>query len=222
MISAVTGYLQNVSDERVLLSVGPFVLELLIPASDVDELKALERTELTFNTILYLEGDSSGGNSEPRLLGFLKADDKRFFEKFITVKGIGPRKALRALKVPAGEIAYAIESKDARRLSTLPGIGKRTAEQIIAELSGKVQEFAVAGVEAEMNGASNRGSGKGATGTLARTPAEEDAILTLLTLGERRSDAEALLERARTSEPSVKTTDGLVRVMLMLRTSRVS
>lgn len=222
MISAVNGKLLEVSEERVLLSVGPMVLELLVPASDVERLRGLLETELTFNTILYLEGDSSGGNSEPRLLGFLRVEDKRFFEKFITVKGIGPRKALRALAVPAGEIAYAIEGKDARKLSSLPGIGKRTAEQIIAELSGKVQAFAVAGVEQMMSGgAGGRGASR-ALGAMARTQAEEDAIMALLALGERRADAEALLERARGSESGVRTTDGLVRVMLQLRMSRVS
>src|SRR5262245_65553114 len=99
---------------------------------------------MTFHTLMYLQGDGSGGNIEPRLIGFLRPADKKFFEKFITVKGIGPRKALKALALPVGEIAQAIESKDARFLTQLPEIGKRTAEQIVAELSGKVQDFATA------------------------------------------------------------------------------
>src|SRR3954449_2668820 len=142
MISALIGELRRVEEDRVHLKVGPILYELLVPASDVTELHASLGEELTFHTILYLQGDSSGGNIEPRLIGFLRPDDKRFFQKFITVKGIGPKTALRAFTVPVGEIAQAIEAKDDRFLKQLEGVGKRTAEMIIAELAGKVQEFA--------------------------------------------------------------------------------
>src|SRR6476661_9839461 len=126
MISSLTGQLQRVDEDRVHLRVGPMVYETLVPASDVPLLQAGVGEEMTFHTIFYLEGDASGGSLEPRLIGFLRADDKRFFEKFITVKGIGPKTALRAFTVPVGEIAQAIESKDARFLVQLDGIGKRT------------------------------------------------------------------------------------------------
>jgi hypothetical protein len=53
-----------------------------------------------------------------------------------------------------------------------------------------------------------------------RTPAEEDAILSLMALGERRSDAEHLLDRAKQLNPNLKTTDGFVREMLRMRTMR--
>lgn len=218
MISAVTGELLDVSDDRIQLAMlgGGIVLEVLVPAADLDRLRSAVGSSLTFHTLLYFEGDSSGGNSEPRLLGFTTPDDKRFFEKFITVKGIGPRKALRALVHPASELADAIESKDPRRLSSLPGIGKRTAEQIIAELSGKVAEF--------VKLPSRLGGGKvPALHGAARTPAEEDAILSLMALGERRPDAEQLLERARSQAANgadFASTDALVRTMLRLRGAR--
>lgn len=208
MISSVTGTLAEVAEDRVYLRTGAFTLELLVPASSIPSFARSVGTEILLHTIFYLEGDSSGGNSEPRLLGFLDLNDKRFFEKFITVKGIGPRKALRALTAPAAELAAAIEHKDAKRLSQLPGIGKRTAEQVIAELSGKVEEFA------------KLGAYKPSAAIPTHTPAEDDAILTLLTLGERRPEAEALLARARQADPTLKTTDALVRAMLALRSGR--
>ena len=65
-------------------------------------------------------------------------------EKFTTVKGIGVRTALRALTAPVGQIADAIERKDTRFLVGLQGIGKRTAELIIAELGGNVKQFVIA------------------------------------------------------------------------------
>jgi len=215
MIVAITGRLKSVDQMFVQVEMGELVYELLIPASDYDLLQGGVGQEMTFHTIFYLEGDASGGNLTPRLIGFLRTDDKRFFEKFITVKGIGPKKALKALVMPVGEIAQAIESRDARFLSGLPQVGKRTAEQIIAELAGKVQEFATPVV----------GGGKSATHAIPTrySPIEEDAIAALLALGERRLDAEHLLDRAKQTNPEnkLKTTDAYVREMLRLRTVRV-
>ena len=210
MISALTGELRRVDDDRVHMRVGPVVLELLIPASDVPLLQAGIGQEMTFHTLFYLEGDASGGNIEPRLVGFLRPEDKRFFEKFITVKGIGPKKALKALALPTGDVAHAIESKDTRFLVGLPQIGKRMAELIVAELAGKVGEFVTVGTA----------GGKGIGAVATRSAIEEDAISALMALGERRLDAEHLLERARQTNPNLKTTDGLVREMLRMRTVR--
>src|SRR5688500_1005688 len=173
MISALTGELRRVDEDRLHLQVGPILVEMLIPASDVQILQAGSGQEMTFHTIFDFEGDGAGGGGlEPRLVGFLRVEDKRFFEKFITVKGIGPKKALKALVHPTGEIAQAIESKDTRFLVGLPQIGKRMAELIVAELSGKVAEFATAAVGGKMNAAIGH----------ARPPMEEDAISTLMAL----------------------------------------
>jgi Holliday junction DNA helicase RuvA len=210
MIASLTGELRHVDDDRIHLQVGPILYELLVPASDINRLKDDVGLEMTFHTLLYIQGDAQGGNLEPRLLGFLRREDKKFFEKFITVKGIGPRKALKALALPVGEIAHAIESKDARFLIELPEIGKRTAETIVAELSGKVKEFVTALPETSPPGvASSR-----------RTPVEEDAIMALVTLGERRVDAENLLERVKQTSPNTRTTQALVGEMLRMRTVR--
>ena len=210
MIASLTGDLRHVDEDRIHLQVGPILYELLVPAADVDRLKDDVGLEMTFHTILYLQGDANGGNLEPRLVGFLRREDKKFFEKFITVKGIGPKKALKALALPTGEIAHAIESKDAKFLCALPEIGKRTAEQIVAELSGKVADFATAIPESH---ASVLGGGR-------RTPVEEDAIMALVALGERRLDAEQLLDRVKQTSPAAKTTQALIGEMLRMRTVR--
>ena len=212
MIASLSGTLIHVDDDRIHLQVGPILYELLVPAADLNLLQAGVGEEMTFHTLLYLQGDANGGNLEPRLIGFLRREDKKFFEKFITVKGIGPKKALKALALPVGEIAHAIESKDARFLVELPEIGKRTAETIVAELSGKVKEFASA--VPESSAATSLGGGR-------RTPVEEDAIQALIALGERRIDAEHLLERAKQLAPNARTTNDLLREMLRMRTTRV-
>ncbi|MGH7215278.1 MAG: Holliday junction branch migration protein RuvA [Tepidisphaeraceae bacterium] len=208
MISALTGQLRRVDDGRVHVQCGPMLYELLVPAADVEQLRGMTGDELTFHTVFYLAGDPTRGGLEPTLIGFLRPEDRKFFGLFTTVKGIGAKTALRALTVSVAEIVEAIEAKDTRALQKLDGIGKRTAELIVAELGGKLKEFASAGV----NGTS------GALGK--KNHLEEEAIAVLVALGERRADAERLLERARQSNGTFKTVDALSREMLRLRTTR--
>ena len=192
-------------ENRVQLAIGAMLFELMVPAADLESLRALKSQEITFHTLMYLEGDPNRGNLEPRLIGFLRPEDKQFFELFTTVKGIGPKTALRALTVPVGQIAAAIESRDGRFLVGLDGVGKRTAELIVAELSGKVGRF-VTDRAAVVTPASRR------------SQADEDAISLMVSGGERRSDAEMLLARAKSSDPNLKTAEQLWQEMLRLRT----
>src|SRR5688500_1689154 len=211
MISALSGKLRRVDDDRISLEAGPILYELLVPAANLTELQASLGEDLTLHTIFYLAGDPTRGGLEPTLIGFLRPEDKQFFQMFTTVKGIGPRKALKALTTSTGEIAHAIESKATRFLSGLDGIGKRMAEQIVAELSGKLDKFAT--------GYGHKPGGAGVAPS-RRATYEEDAIAALTALGERRSDAEHFLDRVKQGNASLKTTDALLREMLRLRTVR--
>jgi holliday junction DNA helicase RuvA len=209
MISAISGELKRVDDDRAHLQVGPILYELLVTAADAAELQALVGRPMTFYTLMYLEGDPTRGNLEPRLIGFQRPEDRKFFDRFTTVKGIGPRTALRALTVPVGQIAQAIEEKNNRFLVELKGIGRRTAELIIAELAGKMKDFAT-------------GYGTRATvgGPPTRSQIEEEARSALIALGEPRPVAERLLERAKQSNPKLATPDALLREMLNQRRTR--
>ncbi len=95
---------------------------------------------------LYIYYHVTERQPKPVLIGFLAPEDKEFFQLFITVSAIGPMKAIKALTKPVSKVARAIEDKDVAFLSQLSGIGKRTAEKIIATLHGKVIEFIGAGV----------------------------------------------------------------------------
>jgi Holliday junction DNA helicase RuvA len=77
------------------------------------------------------------------LVGFNFDVEKEFFERFIKVEDIGPTAAVRALVLPVPEIARAIEERDTTTLTRMKGIGKRTAEKIVATLNGKVGKFAL-------------------------------------------------------------------------------
>jgi len=69
----------------------------------------------------YVQSDPS--RSIPTLIGFTNKVEREFFEKFITVSGVGPKAALKALSVPISQIANAIDSGDQAFLKTLPGVG---------------------------------------------------------------------------------------------------
>jgi Holliday junction DNA helicase RuvA len=209
MISALTGELERVDEGHAHLRAGAMLFELLIPAADFGELSSLQGTEVTFHTVFYIEGDASGGNMTPRLIGFIRPEDRAFFELFITVKGIGPKKALRALAEPVSEIAHAIESRDTRFLCKLPQIGKRMAELIVAELAGKATKFATSAQPIRPYATPSR-----------RGVEEQDAIAALIALGERPADAEHLLDRAKHTDPELKTTADFVNAMLRIHSAR--
>jgi Holliday junction DNA helicase RuvA len=208
MISEITGELRRVERDRVQLGCGSVTYEILVPASDISQLQAGVGEQITFHTIFDLEGDATRGGLTPRLIGFLRPEDKRFFQLFITVKGIGPKRALRALAEPTGQIAGAIESKNTRFLVELPEIGKRTAEQIVAELAGKVTEFAVEAGPRHLAAASH-------------TMGEVEAIEGAVQLGIARVEAERLLDRAKQADPENSAPAVLLREMLHLRSGRV-
>ena len=77
------------------------------------------------------------------LIGFHLEAEKEFFQYFISVDAIGPLKAAKALSIPIADIAQAIESGDVDTLARLKGIGKRSAQKIVASLQGKVRKFAL-------------------------------------------------------------------------------
>ncbi len=164
--------------------------EVLLPAYLADRLASAEMgSPVSLRTHHVLETATQGASYVPRLMGFGSESERRFFEVFTTVKGVGARKALKAMARPPGEIAAAIAAKDAKALTALPEIGKRLAETIIAELSGKVDAFVDPGVGGAM--VETKGAG------LARAPgAVGDAIATLIALGESPADAERRIEAA--------------------------
>ena len=82
MISALSGKLRRVEDDRIQLEAGPILYELLVPAASLTELQANLGEDLTLHTIFYLAGDPTRGGLEPTLIGFLRPEDKQFFEMF--------------------------------------------------------------------------------------------------------------------------------------------
>src|SRR5262249_54093554 len=138
--------------------------------------------ELTLFTSEYLEGNPMQGRVVPRLIGFLAEAEQEFFELFCTVDKVGVRKAIKALMRPVREIADAIQREDAKWLTTLPGIGPATAEQIVATLRRKVTKFALMMPTRE---------GEAAAAPVAAVEANllEDAYQALLSVGHGPQEA---------------------------------
>ncbi len=204
MIARLTGRLQEVAGAAILVDTGGGLwYEVLVPACDIERLTRRVGQEVVLHTIHYIEGDPSRGNVVPRLVGFLSETDRAFFRTFTTVKGIGIRKALRALARPIPEIAAAIQAKDPKPLTLLPEIGKRTAEQIIAELQGRIDEFAPAVGAA----ATADALGEGAV----------EAVAILVQLGERRPDAVALVERVLAVAPELTGAEEIITQVYRLK-----
>ena len=204
MIARVTGRLEHIADGSALLDVGGGLFyEVGIPAFDVERLSRRMGQDVIVHTIHYLEGDPSHGQMVPRLIGFLSEVDRDFFRTFTTVKGVGVRTALQALVRPVADIAAAIEAKDATFLKSLPGIGPRSAERIIADLNGKVDQFA--------------GERAPAAQQLDLPDAAMEAMSVLVQLGERRADAQATIERVLAVAPECETAEQILQYAYRLK-----
>jgi Holliday junction DNA helicase RuvA len=156
--------------------------------------------ELSFWTFHYLESQSQGASFIPRLIGFLTKQDRAFFELFTSVRGIGNRKALRAMALPVSTIATAIADKDTGILVSLPEIGRRTAETLIVELREKMAPFLDATGDRKDSPIVEIGHGRIAN----------DALAALLQLGETRSMAVQWIDRALHDEPDIEQAEVLV------------
>lgn len=203
MITRIRGELAELTERSALIHVDAVTYELLVPAADVPMLLRKIGMPVEFFTLHYLEGQSQGSSFLPRLIGFASEQDRSFFELFTTVKGIGNRKALRALIRPFMETATAISNRDATSLTSMPEIGKRSAETIIAELHGKVDIFVTE-----------------VSSTIEVTmPAFcEDAISMLVQLGETKRDAKRLVQLALESLPSnAESADQLVQTSFQIK-----
>ena len=120
---------------------GGLTYEVLLPTYATAELSGQLGQVVELHTLHYLESQNQGATMQPRLAGFATVVDRDFFELFTTCKGIGNRKALRAMAISTEQIASAIADRDVAMLQTLPEIGRRTAETIVAALHGKVDRF---------------------------------------------------------------------------------
>jgi len=180
LISRIRGRLVSLSEGKAELKCGLIHYEVLVPGYLEAELAPQIEQTVEFFTLDFLEG-AAGSQQTPRLVGFASDQERKFFEQLLKVPGMGVKTSLRVLKIAPSRFARIVESGEASMLSELPGIGKKSAERIIAELRGKLEQF----VSAE------------ALRPMALGEDEITAVSVLVNLGIRRMEAEELVKKVR-------------------------
>jgi len=204
MIAGIEGKLVKLDTETALVRVGAITYEVMLPGCCVSALSGMIGSDIALCTMEYYEGSLGGGNLIPRMIGFLSPAEREFFTTFISVKGLGVRKGLRALNIPIADIAAAIEAGDEKMLMTLPSIGRRMAQQVVAELKGKVQGFAA-------------GAGPARAAATKFKPYQAEALEILVAWGEKRNEVMELIELASQRHPEVQTAEALVPLVYRLK-----
>jgi Holliday junction DNA helicase RuvA len=172
MIGYLEGTLRQLDTTRALVVAGGVGYELHISASTYYKLEG--KRDVSLDVYTHVREDALA------LYGFATADEKHAFEKLISISGIGPTLAQKILSgIDANDLADAIARADARKLSSIPGVGKKTAERICLELRDKL----VAGVATT-------------PAQPARVTTDDDVHSALVNLGYRPKDAELAIEKA--------------------------
>jgi Holliday junction DNA helicase RuvA len=206
MITKITGVLNRVLDEEVRIQVGGLEYQVLVAEYVRRKIQGQVGQEVTLHTCHYFDGNPMQGRVVPRLLGFITEAELDFFDLFCTVDKVGARKALKAMVRPVREIADAIQRQDAKWLTTLPGVGAATAEQIIATLRRKVTRFALMpapdGAPAAKAAAARPG---GVDGDVI-----EDAYQALMSVGHSPVEARNRLDQVLASGKSYKAVEDVL------------
>jgi Holliday junction DNA helicase RuvA len=194
VIGYIEGKLLKQEEDKVLILAGQVGYEIMLPAVVMGTLQAKSIGETVAFYIYFHQTDRQ---PKPVLIGFNREVEKEFFQRFISVEDIGPLKAVKALSMPVREIAHAIETRDAAVLARLKGIGPRTAQKIIATLSGKMDKFALI-----------------CKGEAPPPPAPEDFVNLVLDvlikqLGHKTPDAKRMVAEALRRDPAISTPEAL-------------
>ncbi len=132
MISSLRGNIDAVSTDSLIVNVNGVGFKVSVPTSVLSELGMVGR-EVKLYTHLHVREDDLS------LYGFGSIDELKLFETLISVSGLGPKTALGMLSaMSADQVAMAIASGSVEMLTTIPGIGKKTADRLILELKDKV------------------------------------------------------------------------------------
>ena len=171
MIGYLEGRLKRLDAQTAIVVVGGVGYEVRISVSTYTRIEG--KSEIALEIYTHVREDALS------LYGFATSDEKFAFEKLISISGIGPTLAQKILSgIDAPDLAEAIAHNDARKLSSIPGVGKKTAERICLELRDKLT------LEA-------------ATPVATRPSTDDDVHSALVNLGYKPNLADAALDAAR-------------------------
>jgi holliday junction DNA helicase RuvA len=195
VISQVTGTLLRKDIDRVeVMTAGGVGYELVIPLGVYESLPRIGEP-CTLHTYLVVKEDGW------QLFGFASAFERRVFQRVLDAKGVGPALAIGMMSaLSADRLVRAIREKDIATLQGVPRVGRKKAEQLILDLSEKMDDLA-AGGSAERPGRLD-GAGGGAS---------EDAVRALVSLGYSSADAERAVKAALDAGGSSRSAPDLIR-----------
>jgi Holliday junction DNA helicase RuvA len=207
MISQISGKIKQKRANSVLIDVNGICYEVLLPGIIMRKIDSSVQIEesITLKTYHYLQSELS--RSVPVLIGFLNDIEKEFFEKFITVSGVGPKAACKALELPFSTIAGAIDRGDISVLKSLPGIGEQRAREIIAKLQGKVGKYGL--IQDKIT----------VTTRTIKEDVKNEALQVLIQLQYNRSEAKSMIEKAVERNPNISSCEDLLNEVYKQRQS---
>ena len=183
MIAHLRGVLLTKSPNQAVVECGGVGYDVAISVATFSALPA-EGAQAKLHIFTKVAEDSLA------LFGFAEMQEKRLFEKLLTITGIGPKLAITVLSgIDAGRLVAAIRGGDHATLVRIPGIGKKTAERVVLELKDKLEGLA---------------AGEEAVPAVSHGEAGEDALSALLNLGYQRAAAVKAIEVAVKEEPAVR------------------
>jgi len=167
VIDFIRGRVSQKHETRLVLDVGGIGFGIDVPQSVVQESPALGQ-EMTLQTELVVREDAL------QLVGFASHEQRQLYRSLTSVPGIGPKVAIKVLgSIAPEELAGAIVQGDVARLTRLPGIGKKTAQVLVASLTDAMGKLQI----------SLPAPKPGLPGSLALASPSHDALLALLALG---------------------------------------
>jgi holliday junction DNA helicase RuvA len=190
MTSRLNGTLVDRKETTAFLEAGGLTYEVMVPASIMRTLEQHVGPDGKLELITFYYHQMEPSKAVPVLIGFTNEIEREFFERFITVSGIGPKAAVRALNQPFSMTAQAIDDGNADFLRSLPGIGPQRAREIVAKLQGRVGKYALL-PDQELSGE---------TAAVASDVATE-ALEVLLQLQYKRPEAQAMIKSALSRNP---------------------
>ena len=200
MIAYLRGAILEKAPNQVIVDAGGVGYDVMVPISTFSALpKRGAEVRLHIHT--------HHSESAFALYGFLTPDEKKVFERLITVSGIGPRLAISILSgLATADLVGAIRGGAVQQLIRIPGVGKKTAERMIIELRDKLEGIAATAVPAGEE-----------TTPEALTTLEHDVLSALLNLGCNRAKAEKAVRKAKAAglpdefEPLFRKAMGFIR-----------
>jgi Holliday junction DNA helicase RuvA len=200
MIAQISGKVIRQSTSSLLIDISVICYEVFVPAAIMQRIQALMHKDKPITLITYHYHNVEPSRSVPVLIGFLNEVERDFFLRFISVSGIGPRAALKALASPFSAIASAIDAGNTGFLKSLPGIGEQRAKEIIAKLQGKVGRFGLMRDEGAV----------AAPSEAASADIESEAIEVLVQLEYKRQEAKEMVRQALDRAPHIVNTEDLL------------